>query len=197
MRVAAAATELIARHRAVGGGDFSALMRGISGAWPSVLAVRPRRGLRVRDAIDPCAGRRDSRQRRCTILEQVDVMPADLLVMGTHGRSGFERLILGSATGLFDAGAAVSSLARPGGDRRLDADARRGTAAGPASRGSRTSGRGATQPSGVRCGCQGQLSGASRRGASRRPASSWCPGNGGRGWRPLSRDRASCGTAKS
>jgi nucleotide-binding universal stress UspA family protein len=32
------------------------------------------------------------------IVEQVGQMGADLLVMGTHGRSGFERLILGSVT---------------------------------------------------------------------------------------------------
>jgi nucleotide-binding universal stress UspA family protein len=30
------------------------------------------------------------------ILAAADAMPADLLVMGTHGRSGFERLVLGS-----------------------------------------------------------------------------------------------------
>jgi nucleotide-binding universal stress UspA family protein len=32
------------------------------------------------------------------ILEKAQAMPADLLVMGTHGRSGFERLVLGSVT---------------------------------------------------------------------------------------------------
>jgi nucleotide-binding universal stress UspA family protein len=32
------------------------------------------------------------------ILDTVESMPADLLVMGTHGRSGFERLVLGSVT---------------------------------------------------------------------------------------------------
>jgi nucleotide-binding universal stress UspA family protein len=32
------------------------------------------------------------------ILAAADRLPADLLVMGTHGRSGFERLILGSVT---------------------------------------------------------------------------------------------------
>lgn len=32
------------------------------------------------------------------ILRKAAAMPADLLVMGTHGRSGFERLILGSIT---------------------------------------------------------------------------------------------------
>ena len=32
------------------------------------------------------------------ILEKADAMPADLLVMGTHGRSGFERFVLGSVT---------------------------------------------------------------------------------------------------
>jgi nucleotide-binding universal stress UspA family protein len=32
------------------------------------------------------------------ILATADAMPADLLVMGTHGRSGFERLVLGSVT---------------------------------------------------------------------------------------------------
>ena len=32
------------------------------------------------------------------ILKKAEAMPADLVVMGTHGRSGFERLILGSAT---------------------------------------------------------------------------------------------------
>lgn len=32
------------------------------------------------------------------ILTKADAMPADLLVMGTHGRSGFEHLVLGSVT---------------------------------------------------------------------------------------------------
>jgi nucleotide-binding universal stress UspA family protein len=32
------------------------------------------------------------------ILAKTEVMPADLVVMGTHGRSGFERLMLGSVT---------------------------------------------------------------------------------------------------
>jgi nucleotide-binding universal stress UspA family protein len=32
------------------------------------------------------------------ILAEAEAMPADLIVMGTHGRSGFERLILGSVT---------------------------------------------------------------------------------------------------
>jgi nucleotide-binding universal stress UspA family protein len=32
------------------------------------------------------------------ILGRADEMPADLLVLGTHGRSGFERLVLGSVT---------------------------------------------------------------------------------------------------
>lgn len=32
------------------------------------------------------------------ILEHARALPADLLVMGTHGRSGFERLVLGSVT---------------------------------------------------------------------------------------------------
>jgi nucleotide-binding universal stress UspA family protein len=32
------------------------------------------------------------------ILARADAMPADLLVLGTHGRSGFERLALGSVT---------------------------------------------------------------------------------------------------
>jgi nucleotide-binding universal stress UspA family protein len=33
-----------------------------------------------------------------TIVDEADSMQADLLVMGTHGRSGFERLMLGSVT---------------------------------------------------------------------------------------------------
>lgn len=33
-----------------------------------------------------------------SILATAEAMPADLLVMGTHGRSGFERLVLGSVT---------------------------------------------------------------------------------------------------
>jgi nucleotide-binding universal stress UspA family protein len=32
------------------------------------------------------------------ILREADAMPADLIVMGTHGRGGFERLVLGSVT---------------------------------------------------------------------------------------------------
>lgn len=32
------------------------------------------------------------------ILEEAEALPADLLVIGTHGRSGFERLLLGSVT---------------------------------------------------------------------------------------------------
>jgi nucleotide-binding universal stress UspA family protein len=32
------------------------------------------------------------------ILERASAMPSDLIVMGTHGRSGFDRLILGSVT---------------------------------------------------------------------------------------------------
>jgi nucleotide-binding universal stress UspA family protein len=32
------------------------------------------------------------------ILARADTLPADLLVLGTHGRSGFERLVLGSVT---------------------------------------------------------------------------------------------------
>ena len=32
------------------------------------------------------------------ILAKADAMRADLIVMGTHGRSGFERLVLGSVT---------------------------------------------------------------------------------------------------
>ncbi len=33
-----------------------------------------------------------------TIVDQATTLPADLLVMGTHGRSGFDRLVLGSVT---------------------------------------------------------------------------------------------------
>ena len=32
------------------------------------------------------------------ILDRIQTMPADLLVLGTHGRSGFERVVLGSVT---------------------------------------------------------------------------------------------------
>jgi nucleotide-binding universal stress UspA family protein len=32
------------------------------------------------------------------ILKAAAVLPADLIVMGTHGASGFERLVLGSVT---------------------------------------------------------------------------------------------------
>jgi nucleotide-binding universal stress UspA family protein len=32
------------------------------------------------------------------IVREAEAMPADLVVMGTHGRSGFERLVLGSVT---------------------------------------------------------------------------------------------------
>lgn len=56
-----------------------------------------------------------------TAAEIVDLaaeMPADLLVMGTHGRSGFERLMLGSVTEkvLRRAGCPVLSVPRPAPD---------------------------------------------------------------------------------
>lgn len=35
-------------------------------------------------------------EARTTILEVVDTVGADLIVMGTHGRTGFSRLLLGS-----------------------------------------------------------------------------------------------------
>jgi nucleotide-binding universal stress UspA family protein len=48
-------------------------------------------GVRVETVV--LEGRPDT-----SILELADTMPADLLVMGTHGRSGFDRLVMGSVT---------------------------------------------------------------------------------------------------
>ena len=41
---------------------------------------------------------REASDVRCEILDQIDALKADVLVIGSHGRSGFERLLLGSVT---------------------------------------------------------------------------------------------------
>lgn len=58
-------------------------MRALVGSPPESVKV----DYRVREAIDV----------RAEILRQVDDLGADLVVMGSHGRSGFETLLLGSA----------------------------------------------------------------------------------------------------
>jgi nucleotide-binding universal stress UspA family protein len=59
-------------------------MQRFVGQTPPELSVK----LVVREASDV----------RTEILAQADVLKADLLVIGSHGRSGFERLLLGSVT---------------------------------------------------------------------------------------------------
>jgi nucleotide-binding universal stress UspA family protein len=58
------------------------------------------------DAVD---GRIDA-----TVLEQVRQMAADLIVMGTHGRAGLARLVLGSDAELVVRGSPVPVLLVPG-----------------------------------------------------------------------------------
>ena len=41
---------------------------------------------------------RDAPNVHHEILKRAEELPADLIVMGTHGRSGFQRLLLGSVT---------------------------------------------------------------------------------------------------
>ena len=52
------------------------------------------------------------------ILEQAAIMTADLLVIGTHGRSGFERLLLGSVAEKSAPKASCPVLTVPNGHRR-------------------------------------------------------------------------------
>jgi nucleotide-binding universal stress UspA family protein len=59
-------------------------MRGLLGETPPELPVK----FLVREAPEV----------RAEILAQADALTADLLVLGSHGRSGFERLLLGSVT---------------------------------------------------------------------------------------------------
>jgi nucleotide-binding universal stress UspA family protein len=49
-------------------------------------------GLRTETRID------DGHNTAARILANAESLPADLIVMGTHGRTGFERLVLGSVT---------------------------------------------------------------------------------------------------
>ena len=69
-------------------------------------AGRERLELRLRQWVEPAGGLRlatevlfDQRHNPATsILTCAASLPADLIVMGTHGRGGFERLVLGSVT---------------------------------------------------------------------------------------------------
>jgi nucleotide-binding universal stress UspA family protein len=56
------------------------------------VALAGRKGLRADTAVLPSRGRRASD----VILEEARKWRADLIVMGTHGRRGFNRLLLGS-----------------------------------------------------------------------------------------------------
>ena len=59
----------------------------------------------LREFVEPCQGNRialslelregEPWREICAVAES---LPADLLVMGTHGRGGFERFVLGSVT---------------------------------------------------------------------------------------------------
>jgi nucleotide-binding universal stress UspA family protein len=64
--------------------DFLSRMRSFAGSTPAEVQVN----FVVREATDV----------RRAILEQADTLMADLLVIGSHGRSGFERFLLGSVT---------------------------------------------------------------------------------------------------
>lgn len=58
-----------------------------------------------------------------TILDEAKTLPADLIVLGTHGHSGFDRLMLGSVTEkiLRKASCAVLTVPPPVGDPTTDA----------------------------------------------------------------------------
>jgi nucleotide-binding universal stress UspA family protein len=76
--------------------------------FPTVAVApedRPTLETRLRDWLELPAGRQtadiiieDGYNASAHILERAASWPADLLVMGTHGRSGFDRVVLGSVT---------------------------------------------------------------------------------------------------
>ena len=59
------------------------------------------------------------------ILEMAAALPADLLVMGTHGRSGFDRLVMGSVTERVPAKGRVPGAVRAASQSRRHATTRR------------------------------------------------------------------------
>lgn len=84
-------------YRALGSGvDVSAIEQAILQACESDLArafdQAAQAGVNVETALIQGSGRRISSE----IVDEADRWKADLIVMGTHGRHGLERLILGS-----------------------------------------------------------------------------------------------------
>ena len=88
------------------------LIAGAFKPWMSVAVLsnaegRVReRGLSAEAVLQECWGRRASD----VIIEQAEQWPADLIVMGTHGRRGLHRLALGSDAEKVARGAPVPVL---------------------------------------------------------------------------------------
>jgi nucleotide-binding universal stress UspA family protein len=83
-RLGAEVTALHVAPPATGGGSLSTALQ-------DLVASAGDAGITVRVAVtegDPFT----------SILEQAEALPADLIVMGTHGRRGFDRWVLGSVT---------------------------------------------------------------------------------------------------
>ena len=79
--------------------ELTGQMRRFATGVPPEVAL----DLRVREASDV----------HREILSQAETLPADLLVVGSHGRSGFERLLLGSVTEKIIRKAACPTLVVP------------------------------------------------------------------------------------
>ena len=82
---------------------FALTAPGLSGVGPDIRSEELRRqaarqfSLATAQAIDVDVFV-DIGQPTSTILERASTLPADLIVIGTHGTSGFQRLMLGSVT---------------------------------------------------------------------------------------------------